>query len=188
MSVNWLDMNAREDLKEIVAACQAGSNEAFGRLVDMYASRCYSYFYRLTGNAEVSDDLLSKLFLKLVEKIGTFKLATGSFEKWLFTVASNIFRDHLRRQYRRKKLLAAKAQELRAEAPPAEADAEMIDKLQVQMAKLNAETRELLMLRFYGRLTFREIADIRSEPVGTVLSKVHRGLKRLRELMGHYCD
>jgi len=186
-------MNAREDLKEIVAACQAGSNEAFGRLVDMYASRCYSYFYRLTGNAEVSDDLLSKLFLKLVEKIGTFKLASGSFEKWLFTVASNIFRDHLRRQYRRKKLLAAKAQELRAEAPPAidatgKADAEMIDKLQVQMAKLNAETRELLMLRFYGRLTFREIADIRSEPVGTVLSKVHRGLKRLRELMGHYCD
>ena len=181
-------MNAREDLKKIVAACQAGSNEAFGRLVDMYASRCYSYFYRLTGNTEVSNDLLSTLFLKLVEKIGTFKLATGSFEKWLFTIASNIFRDHLRRQYRRKKLLAAKAQELRAETPPAKADTEMIDKLQVQMAKLDAETRELLMLRFYGRLTFREIADIRSEPVGTVLSKVHRGLKRLRELMGHYDD
>jgi RNA polymerase sigma-70 factor (ECF subfamily) len=56
------------------------------------------------------------------------------------------------------------------------------------MAKLDAETAELLMLRFYGQLTFREIAELRSEPVGTVLSKVHRGLKRLRELMGHCHD
>lgn len=182
-------MKVRQDLKEIVAACQAGNNEAFSRLVDLYASRCYGYFYRLTGNAEQSNDLLSTLFLKLVEKIGTFRLATGSFEKWLFTIASNIFRDHLRRQYRQKRLLEGKAEELKgATTTPAKADAEMIDKLQIQMAKLDAETAELLMLRFYGQLTFREIAELRSEPVGTVLSKVHRGLKRLRELMGHCHD
>ena len=182
-------MNARQDLKEIVAACQAGSNEAFSRLVDLYASRCYSYFYRLTGNTAQSNDLLSTLFLKLVEKIGTFRLATGSFEKWLFTIASNIFRDHLRRQYRQRRLLEGKAEELKAATTtPAKADEEMIDKLQVQMAKLDAETNELLMLRFYGGLTFREIAEMRSEPVGTVLSRVHRGLKRLRELMGHCHD
>jgi len=179
-------MDARQDLKEIIAACQAGSNEAFSRLVDLYASRCYGYFYRLTGNAAQSNDLLSTLFLKLVAKIGTFRLATGSFEKWLFTIASNIFRDHLRRQYRQKKLLEAKAEELELKADtttPTKADEEMIDKLQVQMAKLDAETAELVMLRFYGGLTFRQIAEMRSEPVGTVLSKVHRGLKRLRELM-----
>jgi len=105
-------MEASQDLKEIIADCQAGSNEAFSRLVDLYASRCYSYFYRLTGNTAQSNDLLSTLFLKLVEKIGTFRLATGSFEKWLFTIASNIFRDHLRRQYRQKKLLAGKAEGL----------------------------------------------------------------------------
>jgi RNA polymerase sigma-70 factor (ECF subfamily) len=183
-------MKARQDLKEIIAACQAGSNDAFSRLVDLYASRCYSYFYRLTGNAAQSNDLLSMLFLKLVQKIGTFRLATGSFEKWLFTIASNIFRDHLRRQYRQKKLLQSKAEELELETAttPTKADAEMIDELQVQMAKLDAETAELVMLRFYGGLTFRQIAEMRSEPVGTVLSKVHRGLKRLRELMGHRRD
>jgi len=183
-------MKARQDLKEIIAACQAGSNEAFGRLVDLYASRCYSYFYRLTGNAAQSNDLLSTLFLRLVQKIGTFRLATGSFEKWLFTIASNIFRDHLRRQYRQKKLLAGKAEELelKTATTTTKADAEMIDELQVQMAKLDAQTAELLMLRFYGGLTFRQIAEMRSEPVGTVLSKVHRGLKRLRELMGHRRD
>ena len=178
-------MESQRDLKEIIAACQAGSNDAFSLLVDIYASRCYSYFYRLTGNFAQSNDLLSMLFLKLVEKIGTFRLTSGSFEKWLFTIASNIFRDHLRRQYRQKKLLADKAEELEIQTAttPSKADIETIDELQVQMAKLDAETVELLMLRFYGGLTFRQIAEMRSEPVGTVLSKVHRGLKRLRELM-----
>ena len=180
-------MKARQDLTEIISACQSGSNEAFSRLVDLYASRCYRYFYRLTGNAAQSNDLLSTLFLKLVTKIGTFRLTSGSFEKWLFTIASNIFRDHLRRQYRQKKLLAGKAKELelKTATTPTKADTEMIDELQVQMAKLDAETAELVMLRFYGGLTFRQIAELRSEPVGTVLSKVHRGLKRLRELMEH---
>lgn len=183
-------MKARDDLKEIISACQAGSNEAFSRLVDLYASRCYSYFYRLTGNTAQSNDLLSTLFLKLVQKIGTFRLASGSFEKWLFTIASNIFRDHLRRKYRQQKLLQGKAEELehKTATTPTKADAEMTDELQVQMAKLDAETAELLMLRFYGGLTFRQIAEMRSEPVGTILSKVHRGLKRLRELMGHRRD
>ncbi|MHC5059576.1 MAG: RNA polymerase sigma factor [Planctomycetota bacterium] len=179
-------MESRDDLKEIITACQAGSNEAFSRLVDLYASRCYGYFYRLTGNNAKSNDLLSMLFLRLVEKIGTFRESSGSFEKWLFTIASNIFRDQLRRQYRQQKLLDRKAEELelKASATPAKADVEMIDELQVQMARLDAETAELVMLRFYGGLTFRQIAEIRSEPLGTVLSKVHRGLKRLRELMG----
>jgi len=40
------------------------------------------------------------------------------------------------------------------------------------------------MLRFYSRLSFKEIAKMRSEPIGTTLPKLHRGLKKLRELMG----
>ena len=59
-----------------------------------------------------------------------------------------------------------------------------IDSLQRQLEKLDAETRELVLLRFYSELSFKEIAKMRSMPIGTVLSKVHRGLKSLRELMG----
>ncbi len=174
-------MYDREDLESIIAGCQAGSNEAFSRLVDIYASRCYGYFYRLCGNSTISDELLSKLFVKLVEKIGSFK--GGSFEKWLFTTAGNLFRDHLRYQYRQKKLLTAKADQLETERPRTKADTDMADKLQVQLEKLDPETAQLLMLHFYGGFSFKELAEMRSEPIGTTLSKVHRGLKKLRELM-----
>ena len=62
-------------------------------------------------------------------------------------------------------------------------DSERVDKLQIQLEKLDTDTRELVMLRFYSQLSLKEVAKIRSEPIGTTLSKLHRGLKRLRELM-----
>ena len=62
-------------------------------------------------------------------------------------------------------------------------DSEQIDKLQMALNKLNADVRELIMMRFYSGLSFNEMSKMRSEPIGTTLAKVHRGLKRLRELM-----
>jgi len=174
-------MAENEQLNRIITGCKHGSNEAFSQLVDVYAKRCYGYFYRLTGNDAESNDLLSRLFLRLVEKIDLFK--SGSFEKWLFTIASNIFYDHLRHQYRQKKVLDCKAQQLRTVRPPPKSDSEMTDRLQDGLEKLDTETAELLMLRFYSQLSFKELADLRSEPIGTTLSKVHRGLKKLREII-----
>jgi RNA polymerase sigma-70 factor (ECF subfamily) len=66
---------------------------------------------------------------------------------------------------------------------PKQSDNEQIDKLQIQLTRLNTDTRELIMLRFYSELSFKEIAQMRSEPIGTTLAKLHRGLKKLRELM-----
>ena len=52
------------------------------------------------------------------------------------------------------------------------------------LKKLDEDTVELLMLRFYGQLSFKELAELRAEPIGTTLSKVHRGLKKLRYMLG----
>ncbi|MHC4525699.1 MAG: RNA polymerase sigma factor [Planctomycetota bacterium] len=131
--------------------CKKGDSEAFNDLIQRYSNRCYAYFYRLTGRADLSDELLSDLFIRLVRKIGSFK--SGSFEKWIFTVASNIFRDYLRRHYRQKRL------------------------------KLEPEAAELITLRYFSQLSFKELSEMRDEPIGTTLSKVHRGIKKLREIM-----
>ena len=87
-------MTENDRLAQIIAGCKNGSNESFSQLVDIYATRCFGYFYRLTGNKQLSDDLLSEFFVKLVEKIRSFR--GGSFDCWLFKVASNIFYDYLR--------------------------------------------------------------------------------------------
>ncbi|MBN1456251.1 MAG: sigma-70 family RNA polymerase sigma factor [Sedimentisphaerales bacterium] len=176
-------MNEAEKLKQIVSGCKRGDNQACSELVDIYADRCYGYFYRLTGNTNLSNDLLGELFLKLVEKINTYN--EGSFNKWIFTVASNIFRDHLRQKYRFKKLMDTKISQVRIEAMSQDSThgGEIADKLEDMIKKLDDDTAELITLRFYGQLSFKELAELREVPIGTVLSKVHRGLKRLKELM-----
>ncbi|UCF43308.1 MAG: RNA polymerase sigma factor [Planctomycetota bacterium] len=173
-------MAESDDLGRIVAGCKEGDGESFSQLVDIYAGRCYGYFYRLTGSKETSDDLLGELFVKLVEKIGRYR--GGSFNGWLFKIASNVFHDYLRDKQRQKRLLDGRKEQLESEYGRRQED-DRADGLQTALWKLDTDTRELIMLRFYSQASFKEIAAMRSEPIGTTLSKVHRGLKKLRKLM-----
>ena len=182
MREKYSKMGNSDDLQRILLGCKNGRAESFSQLVDIYTGRCYGYFYRLTGSREVSDDLLSELFVKLVEKIKTYK--GGFFDGWLFKIASNIFHDYLRDKQRQKQLLERQKQQLMEQGVKKESSAnDMTDELQKQLGKLDADTRELIMLRFYSQLSFKQISAMRSEPIGTTLSKLHRGLKRLRQLM-----
>lgn len=176
------DIAVMTESARIVAGCREGHAECFSELVYVYANRCYGYFYRLTGDRDLSDELLSQLFLKLVVKINSYE--GGIFDCWLFRIASNIFHDHLRKKKRRKQLLDIYGGELESAATSTKIhEGEILDKLQIQLDKLDEETREVIMLRFYSGLSFREIGEIRREPVGTIASRLHRGLMRLRELM-----
>jgi len=175
-------MATSDDVMQIIAGCKAGDAESFEKLIDRCAGPCYGYFYRLTGRREVSDDLLSELFVKLVTKIRSYR--GGSFESWLFKIASNVFHDYLRGKRQRRRLLEARKKQFESAVTEAkESDKRQIDRLQIELMKLDEDTRELIMLRFYSELSFREMAAMRSEPIGTTLSKVHRGLKKLRRLM-----
>jgi len=175
-------MTQDDYLARILIGCKKGKGECFSHVVDMYANRCYGYFYRLTGNHDISDELLSELFVKLVEKIGSYK--GGSFESWLFKIAANLFHDFLRGKQRQKKLLEVRHEQAEAEiVEPKRSGDEQVDKLQMQLKRLDSDTRELIVLRYYSQLSFKEIARMRSEPIGTTLAKTHRGLKKLRQFM-----
>jgi RNA polymerase sigma-70 factor (ECF subfamily) len=175
-------MNRSDELLGIIKGCKNGDNDSFSWLVDLYSKRLYGYFYRLSGNRTLSDDLLSELFVKLVKKIGSYK--GGSFDGWIFRIASNIFADHLRAKQKQKKLIENKVLILESASVGLKySDKHSLDKLQRQLDKLDEKTKELIVLRFYSGLSFKEIAQIRKEPIGTTLSKLHRAVAKLRELM-----
>jgi RNA polymerase sigma-70 factor (ECF subfamily) len=102
-------------------------------------------------------------------------------------MASNLFVDYIRAKKRREKMLGQVAKEIQNETQPDPADDYMTDKLTRQLQRLDAETAEIIVMRYYSGLSFEELAKIRKEPLGTCLSKVHRGLKKLRQLMEN-CD
>lgn len=167
-------------LEKIIEGCKRGRNESFEKLINIYATKVYAYYYRLTNNKTTAEDLTSELFVKLVEKIDTFK--GGNFNSWLFRTASNIFYDHLRKKKRRKDFFE-KELELQQQNQSAGTNTDDREDLQQKLQQLDEETRELITLRYYSEMSFKEISQMRSEPIGTTLSKVHRGLKRLKTLL-----
>ncbi len=174
---------AQRNIEQVIIGCKKGDEGCFTELVDIYGRRCFGYFCRLTGNRDLSEELLSELFVKLVEKIGSYR--GGSFDGWVFTMASNIFRDHLRFKQRQTRLLDEHSRRIMSQSAGVTGGKnDDADKLQMALGELDSDVRELIMMRFYSQMPFKEIAELRREPIGTTLSKVHRGLNKLRELMG----
>jgi RNA polymerase sigma-70 factor (ECF subfamily) len=71
-----------------------------------------------------------------------------------------------------------------AEADPASADPSQVHSLKAAMAQLSEADRRIIHLRHFAELSFKQIAEILDQPLGTVLARQHRALKKLRELMG----
>jgi RNA polymerase sigma-70 factor (ECF subfamily) len=123
---------------------------------------------------------LSELFVKLVEKISSYR--GGSFDGWLFTMASNLFHDHLRFRQRQTRLLNEQGRRVMLQPTHSEGNNKgEIDEMQVALEKMDSDVRELIMMRYYSQLSFSEIAS-EEEPIGTTLSAA--GDETVREIMG----
>lgn len=184
-----------QQLTEIVAAAKAGSAEHFGLLLDSYGPRLYGYFFRATRNHHDAEDLLGEMSLKLVKRLTAYD-DRGRFEPWLFRIAANMVRDRIRRSKTRPRGLSLSVEDSEGrrfgdlfseETRAVDADLmaeEASQDLHEALATLDETTREMVLLRYFGELSFRELAAQFDCPLGTVLAKVHRGLKALRKVMG----
>jgi RNA polymerase sigma factor (sigma-70 family) len=184
-----------ERLRTVVASAKAGDAEAFGTLLDTYGPRLYGYFLRATGRHHDAEDLLGELMLRLVSKIEGYD-DRGRFEPWVFRIAANMVRDRIRRTKAKPPPTslsiesgtgAALAERVTAETEQVDAGllaAEASADLHAALDKLDATTRQMILLRHFGQMSFREIAEVFECPLGTALARVHRGLRALRRLMG----
>jgi RNA polymerase sigma factor (sigma-70 family) len=186
-------------LGELIAAAQAGEARAYRELLDLYGRRLYGYFLRATGRHHEAEDLLGELMLRLVAKLGNYD-DRGRFEPWLFRIAANMVRDRIRRMRSspppvslsaeaepgaiRGDQLLARTEDVETGLLAEEASADLGEAL----ARLDVTTREMILLRHFGQMSFKEIAEIFDCPLGTALARVHRGLRSLRRMMGSRHD
>jgi RNA polymerase sigma-70 factor (ECF subfamily) len=185
-------MDARQ-LRAVVASARKNSAEAYRALLEAYGPRLYGYFYRATGDHHDAEDLTGEVMLRLVRELKRYD-ERGKFEPWLFRVAANVLRDRIRRSRARPSPLSLTgggesdfSDELSDGGPGPEAPAmsdEASDRLNAAIARLDERTRQMILLRHFGQLSFREVAELTGAPLGTVLARVHRGLGQLREWMG----
>lgn len=181
-----------DHLADLIRRAQAREAAAFDALVDCYSSRLYGYLYRLTGSRHDAEDLLQDLFVRVVKMIGRYE-HDGRFEAWLFRIATNLVRDRVRRVRAAPTTLSGQAGDQPLRNTPAAAEsvdpsgglqvAEDADRLQWALSRLSDAEREVLMLRHFSELSFKDIAELMNTPLGTALARAHRGLGRLRQLM-----
>jgi RNA polymerase sigma factor (sigma-70 family) len=175
----------RESDASLITAYAAGDVTAFEELYMRYETRLFGYILGMVGEREEAEDLFQETFYKVLRTLDRYR-EQGSFRSWLFTVASNLCRDHLRSRARRTpvdpELVPLKTSALDPEgALERKEDLRALSRL---VADLPDVQREVVLLRTRSGLSFREIARLQDCPLGTALGRMHMAVKRLRKGFG----
>jgi len=175
---------------ELIAAFKAGDTEALGLLMERHKCAVYGYLLRLTGRPDAADDLFQEVFLKLVKNPSAYG-EKDKFKAWLFTVARNAAMDHFRREGSRAEVPLEGDGErpgpadytASRDAGPEQAalNKALGEKLEAALTRLSEDQREVFYLRHFSGLSFKEIAEMLSVPIGTVLARMSRAAALLRK-------
>jgi len=143
----------------------------------------YNVAYRLTGNDDDAFDLVQEALLRVRKGLETYQ--PGSMEGWLSRIVTNVFLDEVRRKRRRPvEVMPDDPERLLPSSPGAdEATESLSDDVQTALRRLPEEFRTAVVLCDVVGLTYEEIAEAISVPVGTVRSRIHRGRRLLRGVL-----
>lgn len=141
---------------------------------------------RRSEGCELAEEITQSVFVTVASKlVGGGYTEQGRFESWLFRVAMNRIRDEVRRARRQAaptdpealNTLAASGSEAADERPA------MLDALRSALERLADSDREVIELRHHAGMSFKQIADLLEEPIGTLLARHHRALRKLKDIM-----
>jgi RNA polymerase sigma-70 factor (ECF subfamily) len=167
----------------LVRHAQSGDSAAYGELVTMHEAAAFRVAYLLTGSAAEAEDAAQEGFVKAYLALGRFR-AGEPFRPWLLQVVGNEARNRRRAQVRRTGLVDRAIRSLRGgTAPPPEVEViagESRSEVRAAMARLREEERVVVACRYLMDLSEAETAAALGIPAGTVKSRLHRALGRLR--------
>jgi len=175
--------DSNENVRELVVRGQQGDRDALEELYLIHFDRIYSYLHVSVGNRHDAEDLTTQTFLKMLEKIGTFKWRSAPFSAWLFRIAHNLAMDHFR-AHRRWQPEDEVPEPPGEEEPSAEAMAmqslgrESMSRL---IEKLSPEQQQVLTLKFVFNFPNAEVATILGKTEGAIKSLQHRALVSLQK-------
>ncbi|MBI4963883.1 MAG: sigma-70 family RNA polymerase sigma factor [Desulfomonile tiedjei] len=169
---------------DLVDSFRRGEAEAFSELVRRHSKPLTMMILRIVRDEEEAKDLSQIAFLKAYEGLPRFARAS-SFKTWLYSIAMNTVRDHLRK--RRPPMVPEALEKL---SDPTESAPERLDKerqtmrLRSAMEELPEKQRFTVQLRIYEGLDYREIAEILGGTTGGARGNFFQAVKSLREKLG----
>jgi RNA polymerase sigma-70 factor, ECF subfamily len=160
-----------------------GSSERFEALYRSCAADVYAYVASLLRDRAAAEDVTSLAFERAYRRRALFDVRRGSPRAWLFTIARNAALDELRRRRRTGALL----RDVPDEGADPELDPQLAERRLVVregLAALEPSDREVILLKFIGRLSNGELARVLGCSESNAGTRLHRAVQRLREVCG----
>jgi RNA polymerase sigma-70 factor (ECF subfamily) len=177
------------DDEALVQACQRGEVEAFRTLFEQYREPVFRLAYRLTGNADDAEDLAQEIFVRVFERIGTFR-GESAFSTWLYRLAMNVCLNHRRQPQTRESLDVLENEPTDGAANPAAvyAQRELSEQLQTAVAALPENLRSVFVLVGMEDLSYQQAAEVLGLTVEAVRMRMSRARRTLRETLRTYME
>jgi RNA polymerase sigma-70 factor, ECF subfamily len=179
------------DDAEVLKACREGDERAYRTIVERYQRQVFSLAMRMVRSAEDAEDLTQETFVRMFKAIDRYD-PTRSFPAWLMTIASRLCIDHIRRRKVRPVPLVREdagtheEQVIDVEDPGPTPDVITSHREEERQAQslidsLPPHYRIVVMLRHQQDLSYEEVAEALSLPIGTVKARIHRARALLKE-------
>jgi len=165
--------------EELMKRVAQGDGGALAGLVERHSARVHAYLVRYTRSREDADDLLQETWMRVARAARRFD-PTRRFRTWLYGIATNLARDLFRRRGSRERARL----EVARETPAREPDIAERRELHARIEKLPDRMREVVLLRFFEGMNEAEMAATLGIARGTVKSRLHSAMGRLREGYG----
>lgn len=177
--------------QQLIDSYLAGDEAAFSTLLHRHKAKIYSSIYMFTKDRELADDLFQDVFIKIIDTLRKGKYNhEGKFLQWALRISYNMCVDQFRRSKRRTKVSSTESFDifdvLESEDPNKE-DSMMrdqtYDRVRTLVDMLPAEQREVVILRHYADMSFKEIACLTDVSINTALGRMRYALINIRKLI-----
>ena len=176
----------KQEIHEHIVAAANGDENAWRTIVEAYSYRVFGLIRSKCANEDLAEEITQSTFCTIAQKLPTYT-ETGKFEAWLFRIAMNRLRDEMRRRKRHAVpmenemigVLSGGVSDIQDD----EEGTNQLMRLRAAVRQLSSSDQDIIHMRHSAGMSYKQIAEVLDEPLGTVLARQHRALKKLRSFM-----
>jgi RNA polymerase sigma factor (sigma-70 family) len=183
-------MNLISD-QELISLYQEGNSEAISTLVTRYKDKIYTSIYLLVKDKYLAEDLFQDTFIKVIDTLNSGRYnEEGKFSSWVMRIAHNLCIDHFRKVKRSPSIKTSDDRDIFEVLNFSEGgvdekimQGQSNERVRKMLDMLPEDQKEVIVMRHFADLSFREIAKLTDCSINTALGRMRYGLINLRKMM-----
>lgn len=166
---------------DLIEKAKKGDKRAFGKIYEKFLPRIYRFVFYLVPDSAIAEDITQDTFVKSWESLAKFSGKKGTVQSYLYAIARNGVIDYQRKK-KESRLNMDYAQQIGSDENLEDKviNLERVSKVHQALSDLSKEDRDLIVLRYFEEMSYKEIADIVGQSEGAVRVKTHRIVKSMK--------